>query len=319
MSRIVTVQDLSCLGRCSLTLALPVISAMGVECAVLPTALLSTHTGYPGNTYLDLTQEAGRIAAHWQSLGIQTDGIYTGYLAGEAQCRLAMNVIRQFPGAKVLVDPAMGDHGRLYRGLGLEQPKAMAALCSLVSSAGSDTSLQFSGSILRESLPSHARSFTVSLILLRNGTSYESDTRNWPAASSLILSAFITVSESGMVYLIMRIPYCSIHIPHLPKSISMPCSRTGERTGWDRRAHPRSTGLQEMVNLWTGSYWTGGYITFPSAGMIPDCSLWELTATSCRKYIHTTSEAYEKENDFRCVSRYHGGCILPLYGQHRGY
>lgn len=131
MSRIVTVQDLSCLGRCSLTLALPVISAMGVECAVLPTALLSTHTGYPGNTYLDLTQEAGRIAAHWQSLGIQTDGIYTGYLAGEAQCRLAMNVIRQFPGAKVLVDPAMGDHGRLYRGLGLEQPQAMAALCSL--------------------------------------------------------------------------------------------------------------------------------------------------------------------------------------------
>lgn len=131
MNRIVTVQDLSCLGRCSLTLALPVISAMGVECAVLPTALLSTHTGYPGNTYLDLTREAAKIAAHWQSLGIQAEGVYTGYLAGEAQCRLAMDVIRQFPGAKVLVDPAMGDHGRLYRGLGPEQPQAMGALCGL--------------------------------------------------------------------------------------------------------------------------------------------------------------------------------------------
>ena len=85
MKRIVSLQDISCLGKCSLTVALPVLSAMGVECAIVPTAVLSTHTMFQGFTCRDLTEEIGPIAAHWQKEHIAFDAIYTGYLASAEQ------------------------------------------------------------------------------------------------------------------------------------------------------------------------------------------------------------------------------------------
>ena len=86
MKRIVTIQDISCLGKCSITVALPVISAMGVECAILPTAVLSTHTGgFTGFTYRDLTEDMIPILEHWKSLGLQFDAIYTGFLGSFEQ------------------------------------------------------------------------------------------------------------------------------------------------------------------------------------------------------------------------------------------
>ena len=132
--RILTVQDLSCVGQCSLTVALPVISACGVETSVLPGAVLSTHTGgFPGqNTLRDLTEEIPAVAAHWAEAGIRFDALYTGYLAGEAQIKevLALKELVLKEGAPVIVDPAMADHGKLYKGFGPEFPKAMRSLCS---------------------------------------------------------------------------------------------------------------------------------------------------------------------------------------------
>ena len=83
--RIAAIHDLSCFGRCSLTIALPVLSAMGCQCCPLPTALLSAHTGFPGNTFLDLTAEMGRIAEHWAAMDLQFDAIYSGFLGSADQ------------------------------------------------------------------------------------------------------------------------------------------------------------------------------------------------------------------------------------------
>ena len=96
MKRIVTLQDISCLGRCSVTVALPVISAMGVECVALPTAVLSTHTMFPDFTCLDLTDQIAPIARHWKAQGIHFDAIYTGYLASPDQCDRVVEFFQDF-------------------------------------------------------------------------------------------------------------------------------------------------------------------------------------------------------------------------------
>ena len=131
MKRIVTMQDLSCLGKCSLTVIHPTISAMGVECAVLPTALLSTHTAFPGPAVTDLSVCARPILDHWERIGAGFDGILTGYLANEGQAELALELIDRF-GEKALIvqDPAMGDHGRLYSGIGPEMLEAHRRICA---------------------------------------------------------------------------------------------------------------------------------------------------------------------------------------------
>ena len=131
MKRIVVMQDISCLGKCSLTVILPVISAMGVECAVLPTAVLSTHTAFPSPAVVGLTDFAGQAMNHWESIGARFDGILTGYLANPGQARLAEELMDRFGGTdtKIIVDPAMGDHGKLYSGMVPEMIPAMAALC----------------------------------------------------------------------------------------------------------------------------------------------------------------------------------------------
>ena len=132
MKRIVTVQDISCVGKCSLTVALPIISAMGVEAAILPTAVLSTHTAFKkGFTLHDLTGEIAPITAHWKSEGIDFDAIYTGYLASFDQIDLVKQMAKDFPDALLFVDPAMGDNGKLYYGFDQAFAKKMAELCSV--------------------------------------------------------------------------------------------------------------------------------------------------------------------------------------------
>lgn len=132
MKRIVTVQDISCVGKCSLTVALPIISAMGVEAAILPTAVLSTHTAFKkGFTLHDLTGEIAPITAHWKSEGIDFDAIYTGYLASFDQIDLVKQMAKDFPDALLFVDPAMGDNGKLYYGFDEAFAKKMAELCAV--------------------------------------------------------------------------------------------------------------------------------------------------------------------------------------------
>ena len=129
MKRIISIQDISALGKCSLTVALPILSAMGVECAVVPTAVLSTHTQFQGFTFCDLTDEMEPIAAHWKSLGLRFDAVYTGYLGSFRQVDIVKSYFRDFgEGAKIIVDPAMADNGRLYAGFGPEFPQKMAEL-----------------------------------------------------------------------------------------------------------------------------------------------------------------------------------------------
>ena len=118
--RVAAVHDMSGLGRCSLTVALPVLSAMGAQCCPLPTAVLSAHTAFPAShlaTFLDLTDEMERMLLHWRKLHVSFDAIYSGFLGSAGQIGLIEDFYRQFrrEGTLVLVDPVMGDHGKPYR------------------------------------------------------------------------------------------------------------------------------------------------------------------------------------------------------------
>ena len=131
MKRIMTVQDISCVGRCSLTVALPIISAAGVEAGVLPTAVLSTHTAFPKFTFCDLTDEIEKISDTFIELGIDFDAIYTGYLGSFRQLELVGDFIDRFgKNATVVIDPVMADNGKLYSGFTEEFAASMAKLCS---------------------------------------------------------------------------------------------------------------------------------------------------------------------------------------------
>ena len=133
MKRIVTIQDVSCFGKCSLTVALPIISAMGIETAVIPTAVLSTHTGgFEGYTFRDLTNDIPDIAAHWKSLDLKFDSIYTGYLGSKEQVRIVSDFFYDFktPDNFIVVDPAMADSGRLYAGFTDDFVDEMKKLCA---------------------------------------------------------------------------------------------------------------------------------------------------------------------------------------------
>lgn len=129
--RALAAQDVSCVGKCSLTVALPVLSAAGVETSVLPTAVLSTHTGGFGKPAVrDLTADLEAITAHWKSVGLTFDALYTGYLASAAQVEQMLALFDGFgENALRLVDPVMGDHGRLYSGFSPDFPAQMARLC----------------------------------------------------------------------------------------------------------------------------------------------------------------------------------------------
>ncbi len=130
--RVLSVQDISCVGQCSLTVALPILSACGAETCVLPSAVLSTHTGgFSGFTFRDLTEDMPAILAHWQKEGILFDAIYTGYLGSTKQIEYVKDIFRGVAGEGCIkvVDPAMADHGKLYTGFDQPFVEAMKTLC----------------------------------------------------------------------------------------------------------------------------------------------------------------------------------------------
>lgn len=131
--RVMAVHDLSCFGKCSLTVALPILSAAGAEVTALPTAVLSTHTGgFTGYTFRDLTEDLPAITEHWKTLSLRFDAIYTGYLGSFEQLKLVSKIIDSFRGKDTLVciDPVMADGGKLYPAFQPDFPAGMAKLCA---------------------------------------------------------------------------------------------------------------------------------------------------------------------------------------------
>ncbi len=129
MKHILSIQDLSCLGKCSLAVALPVISAMGHSCTVLPTAVLSTHTGFPSPYVHPMTDDILPIAQHWQSVGASFDAVSVGYLSSPQQSQMVQQVLDDYKTFTV-IDPVLGDNGQLYSGMTDEHVKAMRKLCT---------------------------------------------------------------------------------------------------------------------------------------------------------------------------------------------
>ena len=132
MKRLLTIQDISCVGQCSTTVALPLVSACGVECAILPCAVLSNHTGgYPSWTFADLTPELSNVERKWIELGIKFDAFYTGYVC-ESQIDPILSIFSSCAndGALRIVDPAMADHGKLDAAFDADYAAAMRPLCA---------------------------------------------------------------------------------------------------------------------------------------------------------------------------------------------
>ena len=132
MQRILTIQDVSCFGQCSLTVALPIISACGIETCILPSAVLSTHTGgFKGFTFRDLTEDMPLIEEHWKKENIKFDAVYTGYLGSAKQIDYVKNIYSTCAreGAVLVVDPAMADNGKLYVGFDMDFVAKMRELC----------------------------------------------------------------------------------------------------------------------------------------------------------------------------------------------
>jgi len=130
--RVLAIHDISCFGKCSLTVALPIISSTGLECTVMPTAVLSTHTGgFKGFTYRDLTEDLLPILEHWKTLDIGFDSIYTGFLGSFEQIDIVSKIIKELKKKKtlVVVDPVMADNGELYSIFSKDFPKGMRRLC----------------------------------------------------------------------------------------------------------------------------------------------------------------------------------------------
>lgn len=129
--RILTIQDISCVGQCSLTVALPILSAAGVETAILPSAVLSNHTGgFSGWTFTDLTDDIPKIRERWEQEKIEFAAVYTGYLGSAKQIDYVKDIVksRLTAGGKFIVDPAMADNGKLYAGFDVAFVEAMKKL-----------------------------------------------------------------------------------------------------------------------------------------------------------------------------------------------
>ena len=132
--RVLSIQDISCVGRCSLTVALPIISAAGIETSIMPTAVLSTHTGgFTGFTYRDLTEDLLPIVNHWKTLDIHFDAIYTAFLGSLPQIEIVKEVISKIKKTDTLivVDPAMADDGKLYSIFPPNFPEGMRKLVEI--------------------------------------------------------------------------------------------------------------------------------------------------------------------------------------------
>ena len=133
MKRVLTIQDISCLGKCSLTVALPLISATGNEAVILPTAVLSTHTMFKDFTYKDLSDQLDPITQHWKSQDVQFDAIYTGYLGSVEEIHHMEKIFNMFKTKDniIFIDPVMADNGKLYPNFDMDYVKANAKLCGL--------------------------------------------------------------------------------------------------------------------------------------------------------------------------------------------
>lgn len=131
--RVLAIHDVSCFGRCSLTVALPIISATGSECTVIPTAVLSTHTGgFEGYTYRDLTEDILPIVEHWKGLDLRFDAVYTGFLGSFEQIGIVSGIFDRLKaqGTLIAVDPVMADNGKLYGIFPEDFPRGMRDLCA---------------------------------------------------------------------------------------------------------------------------------------------------------------------------------------------
>lgn len=131
MKRIVSIQDISCVGKCSQTIALPIISAMGIETSVIPTAVLSTHTMFPGFTFKDLSDQIAPITAHWKQQNIEFDAILSGYLGSIEQIDMISDFYRDFKKESTItvIDPVFADNGKLYPGFDDAYADAISRLC----------------------------------------------------------------------------------------------------------------------------------------------------------------------------------------------
>lgn len=132
--RVLAINDISCVGKCSLTVSLPIISASGVTCDILPTAILSTHTGgFSGYTFRDLSEDIPAILAHWKSLNLKYDIIISGYLGSIDQIKMVKSIKKDFlkPDGLMVVDPVMGDNGILYAHFNQKFVEEMRGLCSI--------------------------------------------------------------------------------------------------------------------------------------------------------------------------------------------
>ena len=129
MKHVLSVQDLSCVGKCSLTVALPVLSAMQCRCSVLPTAVLSTHTAFPSPHVRDLTEDLDSVRCHWQRIGVSFDAISVGYLADPEQAAIVDHIVSRL-NCPLILDPVMGDHGKLYSRITGEHIGALKALAA---------------------------------------------------------------------------------------------------------------------------------------------------------------------------------------------
>lgn len=132
-NRILTIQDVSCLGQCSLTVALPILSACGHETCIIPSAVLSTHTGqFKGYTFRDLSEDIPLIRNHWEKEKISFDAIYTGYLGSAREVNYVIDIFKGLlrQNGTVIVDPAMGDNGKLYAGFDNGYVEAVKKLCA---------------------------------------------------------------------------------------------------------------------------------------------------------------------------------------------
>ena len=132
MKRIASIQDISCIGKCSQTIALPIISAMGIEVSVIPTSILSAHTMFPGFTYNDLIDEMKPIMKHWKTLNVHFDGILTGYLGSIQHIRIIEEFYDMFTtdDTTIVVDPVFGDNGKIYTGFDDEYANEIKSLCN---------------------------------------------------------------------------------------------------------------------------------------------------------------------------------------------
>ena len=131
MKKILTIQDISCFGKCSITIALPVLSAMGIETVILPTAVLSTHTMFKNFVVKDLSDQLIPITNHWKSEGIRFDAIYTGYLGSAEEIEIAERIFEEFKtdDTLIFIDPVMADNGKLYPAFDMEYARQNARLC----------------------------------------------------------------------------------------------------------------------------------------------------------------------------------------------